>query len=253
MKKLIHSFFGVFGLEVRRKAPLPKTVPVPAKKVPAVFSMEAGLLRARDKMGVNADTIIDLGAAQGLWTRKAQEVWPEATYLLFEPLEERKAELEEFARSNPRVQPVFAAAGDSEGEVAFVVSDDLDGSGVFDAQKQGGSRNVKLVTIDAELARRNLSGKCILKFDTHGFEVPILKGAVHTLAKTELVIMECYGFRIAESALLFPDMCRHMESFGFRLADVVEVERRPGDQAFWQCDAFFLRADHPLFKSNKYQ
>jgi hypothetical protein len=97
-----------------------------------------------------------------------------------------------------------------------------------------------------------LKGPFLLKFDTHGFELPILQGAAETLKQTNAIIMECYGFRIAENSLLFPEMCVHMEKLGFRLGDIINIVRRPGDDMFWQCDAFFLRAEHPLFNKNTY-
>lgn len=250
MKKIIKSFFRLFGMEVHKAGP---TVPVQQPMLKQnVDSMEAGMLRAKNKSGVNATAIIDLGAAEGTWTIKAEKLWPSADFILFEPLEERQNDLNALSKRNPKIRPVFAAAGNKKGTVKFLVSDDLDGSGIYDAEKDGGNREVSLTTIDDEMKRLNISGPFIIKFDTHGFEVPILDGAVETLKKTQLVIMECYGFRIAENCLLFPEMCLHMERLGFRLADIINVKRRPGDELFWQCDAFFMPVSNASFSKTSY-
>lgn len=251
MKRIIRSFFRLFGLEVKKAAPVSsqQTVkPVPISK----DSMSAALQRLR-KNGVQPACVIDLGAAAGTWTIECMKHFPSSSYLLFEPLEERKNELKALAAINKNVQPVFAAVGNRLGTVSFVVSDDLDGSGVYDAESGGGNRKVDLVTIDHVVNDKKIAGPFLIKFDTHGFEVPILDGASDTLSRTDAIIMECYGFRIAENSLLFSEMCLYMEKLGFRLADIVSVMRRPGDQLFWQCDAVFLRVDNDRFSSNSYQ
>ena len=250
MKKLIKSFFRLFGIEIRKAgAPLPVQQNIVKRNED---SMEAGMLRAKNKAGINAAAIIDLGAAEGTWTIKAEKIWPAADFILFEPLEERQSDLNALAKRNPKIKPVFAAAGNKKGTVKFLVSDDLDGSGIYDAEKDGGNREVSLTTIDEEMKRLGINGPFIIKFDTHCFEVPILEGAVETLKKTELVIMECYGFRIAENCLRFPEMCLHMEKSGFRLADIINVKRRPGDELFWQCDAFFMPSGKAAFDRTTY-
>lgn len=250
MKKIIQKIFHSFGLELRRRQPAaPRITVAPVK---GEHTMEAAMLRAKNKLGVAPSGVIDLGAAAGTWTLKAQAVWKDADYILFEPLEERKNELEELAKKNPRIHPVFAAVGNRTGKVAFSVSDDLDGSGVYDAEKKGGNREVDLVTIDSEMERLSMRPPYIIKFDTHGYELPILEGAQKTLSQTTLVIMECYGFRISENCLIFHEMCAKMDSLGFRLADIVDIMRRPGDDMFWQCDAFFLPKTHPCFLRTTY-
>lgn len=251
MKRIIRSFFRLFGLEVKKIIPVPAA---PTAKYTSINkdSMSAALQRLK-KNGVQATCVIDLGAAAGTWTVECMKRFPQSTYLLFEPLEERKNELKALAVEHKNVHPVFAAVGDRLGSVNFVVSDDLDGSGVYDAESEGGNRKVNMVTIDQIVQERKLDGSFLMKFDTHGFEVPILAGAKETLRNTEAIIMECYGFRIAENCLLFPEMCEHLEQLGFRLSDIVNVKRRPGDEYFWQCDAVFIRKDDKRLTRNTYQ
>lgn len=252
MKKLIHRFFGMFGLEVRRKQPVAQPVRTGASKVPGPDSMMAGMLRAKNNWKINPRTVIDLGAAAGTWSEKAINVWKHADYLLFEPLEERKAELLELAGKFPNVRPVFVAVGDHSGKVSFRVSGDLDGSAIAEAGEGGETREVDLMTLNDAVAQKECSGPYLIKFDTHGFELPILSGANNVLPETELVIMECYGFTLTKESLQFSEMCTHMHQLGFRVADIVDSMRRPDDQVYWQCDIFFLRHDHPVFKRNTY-
>src|SRR4051812_46680776 len=148
-------------------------------------SMEAGLTRAaRTVTGVR--TVIDVGAAAGKWTRLALPRFPDAQFLLLEPLRERLEVLERLRVEYPKVQFVSAAAGASTGETAFHVAEDLDGSGVSSAGR-GNLRTVPVTTIDEEVKRLDLPGPYFLKLDTHGFEVPILEGASRVLAEAPLL------------------------------------------------------------------
>jgi hypothetical protein len=111
---------------------------------------------------------------------------------------------------------------------------------------------VTLTTIDHEVSERSLTGPFLLKLDTHGFELPILEGATQTLARTEVVIAEVYNFKIGENCSRFARFTEHMETLGFRVFDVLEPVRRPGDDALWQMDFVFRRADYRAFSQNSY-
>jgi hypothetical protein len=107
--------------------------------------------------------------------------------------------------------------------------------------------------VDDEVAARRLPGPFLLKFDVHGFELPILRGAKDTLKNTSLLIMECYNFEIAPDCLLFHDMCKHLFDLGFRVADISEPLWRPHDKMLWQMDIFFVRSDRSEFQYKSYK
>lgn len=211
--------------------------------------MLAGLLRCRE-LGIVPKTVIDLGAARGDWSRLANTVWPSATYYLFEPLVERKPELDQVTAEHPNFKTVAKAAGESISNAMFTVSLDLDGSGFYgDADH---CRMVPQTTLDQEMKSREAESPFFLKFDTHGYELPILSGSERVLQATDAIVMECYGFDIAPTSRRFPEMCEELDQRGFRLADVLEIVRRPGDNLFWQCDAIFIRKGLSPFGRNTY-
>jgi FkbM family methyltransferase len=241
MKRLIRSLFDSMGFEIRRK------------KKESVLShhsnhrMLGGLSRWKES-STNVNTVVDVGAAAGTWSVSALAFWPNASYLLFEPLAERKVELEALVGKQPNFYFVPCAAGREEGEMRFIVSNDLDGSGVAStAQMDGNIRSVRVTSISDEVKKLNLRGPYIIKLDTHGFEIPILEGCKEIIDEVSLFIIECYGFQIADNSLLFWEMCAYMDKMGFGLVDLVDVMNRPKDGAFWQCDAFFKRKDDSLF------
>lgn len=238
--KAIDSVLEPLGYELRSRAP-----------VGNLLTMQAALERAVAR-GLDAKTVVDIGAASGRWTRKTLPLFPDARFLLLEPLEERRAELAALHREYPRVDFHIAAAGDAVGEASLTVASDLDGSGIYDGNSPA-ARKVPLVTLDAALSERALPGPYVLKFDTHGFELPILAGATATLRDTALIVMEVYNFQLTARSLRFHEMCAHLDTLGFRSADVADVSLRPKDKLLWQADFFFLPKTSPLFDYPAYR
>jgi FkbM family methyltransferase len=249
LKKLIKKIFKKAGYDI---VPAGKPSPVVLKHNPD--SMVIALTR-NNKLIKKPSSVIDLGAAQGNWTKSVLQIWPDANYLLFEPLAEREPDLQKLKNEKANVDFVMAAAGAAPASIRFNVTDDLDGSGFYSAAEGGRytTRNVRVTTVDSEIKNKKLKGPFILKFDTHGFEIPILAGAKNVLPETELIVMECYGFILSPECKLFPEMCMQLDQLGFRLSDIIKIERRPGDSVFWQCDAIFLRKENPVYQNNNYR
>ena len=210
--------------------------------------MAAGLERMK-LLQINPDVIIDIGAAQGTWTKKALQVWPLAAYELVEPLKEQVGVLEQLKVAHSNINYHVAVAGEAMGDTMLNVSPDLDGSGVYGNNAEN-ARKVPVITIDEIVA--NIPGNVLIKLDTHGYELPILKGATEALKRTCLLVIEVYGFNISPTCLLFHELSVYLDDVGFRLIDIVDIMRRPCDNAFWQADAFYARKDNPVFEKESY-
>lgn len=231
-----------FGAKIVRNWPAADSQP---------FEMPAAIQRlAAHRIPVR--TIIDIGAASGSWSALALQSFPQAAYLAIEPLQERQAALSAMRRQHGNFDYALCVAGETDGgEAMLTVADDLDSSTV-DAP-DGSSRRVPVRTLDALAREKGLSGPFLLKFDTHGYEIPILNGARETLAQTSVIIMETYNFKITEHALRFPEMCAQLEHLGFRCYDLAGPMLRLHDQAFWQVDLFFARNDSVIFTYSGYK
>jgi FkbM family methyltransferase len=215
--------------------------------------MASGLtrLRAIDK---KFSTVVDVGAASGHWSLTAKTLWPDAKFVLIEPLKQRKAELEELEMKFLSFLYVPAAAGREQGSINFCITDDLNGSGVTSENSNGENIvSMPVTSLSVVAKENNLKGPFLIKLDTHGFEIPILEGCKEIINEVDAFIIECYGFDIANNSLLFWEMCNYMDKLGFRLFDIVDVMHRPVDGAFWQCDAFFIRKDESLFSYKNYR
>ena len=208
MKKLIKLALRSAGFELRRIQPEQSD------------TMASTLLKWAASTEVN--TIIDVGASNGCWTRLALKGWPNAQYLLVEaqreslvsqvwldwPLRTRK-----FSMSLR--QPALRM------EQSFLTG--VTRSEALPARHSGIGISVPVVALDNEIKNRNLRGPFLLKLDTHGFEVPILRGASRILAESSLLVIESYNFDISPECLRFPQFCRYLEDLGFRCIDICDV------------------------------
>jgi FkbM family methyltransferase len=216
------------------------------------FAMPAAIQRIAEH-GIPIRSIIDIGASDGRWSLKAMSTFPRASFLAIEPLDERQDALQRVKQKHDNFDYVLCVAGDKDGgEATLVVSEDLDGSTV-DGSQGGKPRIVPTRTIDSIVAEKALTGPFLLKFDTHGYETPILIGANNTLAKTNVIVMEVYNFKITDTALRFHEMCSHMGGLGFRCYDIAGPILRLYDNAFWQMDILFTRNDSKIFSYSQYK
>jgi FkbM family methyltransferase len=210
-----------------------------------------GTLQATAGRGHAIHTVIDIGASNGSWSRSCMKYYPMSSYLLVEAQPVHENALTSFCSMNQNAQFILAAAGDTAGEINFHAADPFGGVASYTPFATDNIK-VPVTMIDMEVLSRKLPGPYLLKLDTHGYEVPILKGAAAILQETEVIVIECYNFRIATESLLFYEMCDYLERLGFRCIDIVDPLYRPGDDALWQMDMVFVRSDRPEFGKNTY-
>lgn len=225
----------------------------------AIVNLQADPQRATMNGAVEAlanrqptfQTVIDVGASDGRWSDLLLPYFPSCHYLLVDAQEVHRPELERFCRQHPHAQFALAAAGESLGQIYFDASKPFEGKA---AHTPFATNNivVPMTTIDHEVATRQLPGPYLLKLDTHGFELPILRGAAQTLLQTEVLVMECYNYKIASESLHFWEMCQYLEQMGFRCIDLADPLYRPYDNSLWQMDLVFMRADRPGFSYFEY-
>lgn len=223
-----------------------------SERMSFVAMMSPAALDRITARGITVSTVVDIGASNGMWSESVMAYFPDAQYLLIEAQKIHETNLGRFIATHPNAQYVLKAAGEKTGKIYFDAAEAFSGQATTTRSREG-LIEVPVCSIDEEIASRGLPGPYLLKFDVHGFEVPILRGAAQTLKSTSLLIMECYNFEIAPEALLFHDMCRHLHELGFRVTDISEPLWRPSDRMLWQMDIFYTRAERPEFQRKSYR
>lgn len=249
LKASLRKLLGLVGLEIRRISPRSEG------RGPRDSLLQA--LRQAKAVGFSPQTVIDVGAAYGSFTGQCNTVFPDARYVLVEPLEEYRPLLEKLRKTMPSSQCVCAAAASNSGEIEINVHPDLVGSSLYSEVEKGTDvngvpRRVRSVTIDSVVQETGAKGPFLLKLDVQGAELDVLKGAEEVLRECQYAILEVSFFRFFQDG---PDCCEiiaYMKERGFVPYDIVGLQYRPLDQALSQADITFVKEAGPFRQHHFY-
>ena len=91
-----------------------------------------------------------------------------------------------------------------------------------------------------------------LQIDTLSFEYQILKGLGGYLPSVDVILLQLNFIEVFHGVTLAHDVIGYLADHGFVMYDVCDVHRRPLDQALWQMDCLFVKADSSLRKNKNW-
>ena len=194
-------------------------------------------------------TVIDVGV--GFGTPALYKAFPSAYFVLIEPVEEyRSAIAKILAKYEGTVH--YKAVGQENKKIELDVDlDSLQKSSLFERTKlttkahRIEKRMIEMTTLDDLLSPPgNLERPLILKIDTEGNELNVLKGASLLLESTDFVIAEASIAKRFESSYKFDELITFMAEKGFKLFSVLfirhsqrkEIRPRYADVVFARCN-----------------
>lgn len=197
--------------------------------------------------GCQPDTIIDVGASTGIWSWTAAKVFPNAHYVMVDPLMShyKKKEREYFQKNIGDFELVEAALSDKSGQAEFIVSDDLYGSSLLKVDetiRDTKKISVPICTLDQIAAERKFGGSTLLKIDVQYAEHLVVTGGLQYIASNvDAIILELTIEREHPNAKTYIEMIKMMEELGFHLVDEEEGWRSPRTGRLEQKDSVFVR------------
>lgn len=204
------------------------------------------------KQGVLPRTVLDVGANVGQFAVAAAKLFPDVQIYSFEPVPESADRLQKNISGLGNVTTYPLALGDSEGEVTFHVNAFSQSSSVlplaqghlqaFPEAQETRELVVKVSTLDKIIADVRFQAPVLLKLDVQGYEAHTIYGAVETLKRVDYVVLETSFKPMYEGELLFMDIARLMEDYGFRFERPVGWLAEPKSGEILQMDALFTRA-----------
>ncbi|MBY0508825.1 MAG: FkbM family methyltransferase [Rhodospirillaceae bacterium] len=176
------------------------------------------------------DVVVDVGANVGFFTTLlATLTGPTGRVLSFEPGAGNLARLHRhiainaFEHVTVVEQPASAVAGEVE---FFINSDNSGGNALWDVGSFPGNEKsaaaplpLKLLatTVDDEIKRLGLPAPKLIKIDTEGAELEVLRGCRHLLTgqRTPFVIAESHPFGLAKMNASLKELRTFMAGFGY--------------------------------------
>lgn len=244
IKNIIISFLKQFGYSLEK---IPESYTT-SSNIDRPLTMKGALARCVQR-GLTINSVIDIGASDGRWSRDCMMFLPKPRYLLIEALQAHEKALKQFKKQNPNVDYVIAVAGRKEGKVFFYDNGSLFGGVASENLFNQNCMELPAVSIDDQIKKHQLQPPYLIKMDTHGFEVPIIEGAANAIKKAELIIIETYPHKLTTDCLKYYEMCIYMEKLGFSPIEIVNLELREYDNSLWEMDTFFIRSDRKEFKT----
>lgn len=206
-------------------------------------------LRHLARRGLDPRHLADVGAFQGGWATMARRIWPEAWITMLEANLDKEA-------------PLTAVAGRIGAELKMGLLGPEDGREVvFHVMESGSSVLPENSPLDRRSETRTMQRldtvfaaalPDFVKLDVQGFELEVLKGAEAILKGAKAVLMEVALIEINAGAPLMAEVVGFMKARGFEVCDILELHRRPLDQATNQIDILFVPQDSPLLADKRH-
>ncbi|BDA75741.1 hypothetical protein CAL7716_099070 [Calothrix sp. PCC 7716] len=204
-------------------------------------------VRRLKKKGFNPDFVIDVGASTGVWSHYINMLFPNARFVLVDPLASR---YDESARSyhinsHSNFEMVEVAISNQVGQLSLQVFSDLYRSSLLPIDDFQASEvvNVEVKTLDSLAKEKQIFGRGLLKVDVQLVEHLVLEGGANFLEQVDVVILELTLTRLCPEAKTFLEMLEIMDKLGFRYYDEVGEWRHPEDGSLVQKDGVFVRKD----------
>jgi FkbM family methyltransferase len=203
--------------------------------------------------GIAHPFVIDIGANEGQTSAEIMKRFPSARVLAFEPTSKTFAILEACAASHG-FEAFKVAVGDTKGELEFNCFESSQCNSILPATAPDSAviagirekpvvERVKVEPLDSFLEEHGLGTTPVnyLKIDVQGFEMPVLRGAVQTLARTRSILIEVSFCRAYQGQCLVDEVCHCLRAHGFSLSTAIGYLPAEDFDELVSSDFFFVR------------
>ena len=239
MKKIINSITSIFGYKF--------------KKTKWLYEKNINLIKSINKNNINS--IIDVGANSGQFAEEIFKNNFNGSILSFEPLKlEHSVLLDKQIKIKKNNWEIAqrCGLGSSEKKSNINISGMRQSSSILDISKIHTDLYPDSVNVDKEEIDIfpldnfynkiiNMEKNILLKIDTQGYELEILKGAEQTLKYIEAIYAEVSLVELYKNQPLFDEIFKYIKKSGF---SVWSVDRAVGNNLTgqtYQLDIFFIK------------
>ena len=197
----------------------------------------------KDK-GFSPKIIYDIGAHHGNWTRETRNIFPDASFHLFEGCSDNNSRNTEPSYHNILlgkeesvvdfhcVNPDYKY-GNTGNSIYLELTDNFVGSNCS-------TRRQQITMLDNYVVHHGIPPPDFMKIDVQGAELDVLEGAKECLNHATMVLLEVSLHRYNAGAPLFAEVVRYMDDHGFEAIDILEMHNIYGYSSL-QLDILFAK------------
>ena len=174
-----------------------------------------------DKLGIHPSSILDIGAHTGQFHGWAKRVWSDVGIFMIESNSLHESALDKLAMMNGD-KYLIAAMGDEEREVTFYTRSDKPHTEGNSYYKEANYWDIPQLVQESKVTLQKLDNLFendsvfdIIKVDTQGSEIDILKGGKDLVSRAQAVILEVSFIPYNEGAPDSQETIDYMNEIGF--------------------------------------
>jgi FkbM family methyltransferase len=168
---------------------------------------------------IKIDTVLDIGARKGDWTKEFLEHFPESKSLMIEANGDHEEELK-------KVGPyILALVGKDNNETDYYVCDDKQndhGNGMYreNTNVPFTSKKRRVTTLDSLLPGQKFD---LIKMDVQGAELDVIKGSPGFIHNTKYLWLELQAHNYNLGAPSAGEVIGYLHQIGFEIITISEV------------------------------
>jgi len=243
-KRIREKFIEITGYWTYKKAVLPVGADV--------------IVDLKGKIGAKPDTIFDVGANIGQTALTFNKHFPKATIHSFEPIASTYKQLENNVKAYSNIKCHKLALSDKseelkirifEGKNSVLNSLNTISMNITDNSKE---EIITTNTLDNFLEEQKLTTIDLLKIDTEGYEMPVLKGASHALQnnKIKMIYLEVGFSKRNDMNTYLPEVLEFLTDLQFVMFGLYELHHFNIETEHHFGNALFLHKS--VVKNNNY-
>ena len=172
-------------------------------------------------LGIEPKAILDIGAHTGQFHSWSKRVWPDVGVFMIEANPLHESHLDKLAMMNGD-KYLIAALGDEEREVTFYTRSDKPHTEGNSYYKEHNYWDIPQLVQETKVTLQKLDNLFednavfdIIKVDTQGSEIDILKGGKDLVSKAQAIILEVSFIEYNEGAPTAEETIDYMNEIGF--------------------------------------
>jgi FkbM family methyltransferase len=193
----------------------------------------------------------DIGAHEGNLTREINKEFLNASIYAFEPFPSSYEKLSRLAESSPNIKAFPVALSSSSGTTDFFVNNSSETNSLFPSKKVDTAIDaltcsidkitIDTLTLNEFCASHNIDRIDLVKLDTQGSELEVLKGSESLLRTQSISAIYCEVefIEIYEKQPLFNEVFRYLSMHGYTLYNFYNLNSLETGQLAW-ADALFI-------------